>query len=240
MPIPLVIVFAIGVIAYYIWQRLRLKQNLVQNQDKNFGSIASRLGMRVDEGDPNTNLLYFMEKMGNYKRTLRASGQPYAHPASFAVMDGVQTSNYLVYKRTTHSFGCLLDVKLQQPVAPFEVVLRDPNQYLIPNQDYAERAELRETPSGNPAVDSQFIIRTTDAKTAAALVPALQILSSQLFVHLAGEGDQVYSSFTRTALPYLSGAVEEYMLGIETAACSIEGMQLPARIGAPAARAVAQ
>jgi hypothetical protein len=181
-----------------------------------------------------------MEKMGNYKRTLRASGQPYAHAASFAVMDGVQSSDYLVYKRTTHSFGCFLDLKTQQTVAPFEVVLRSPNQYLIPNQDFVERAELRETPSGNPAIDSQFVIRAADAKTATALVPALQILATQLFVHLAGEGTQIYSSFTRTALPYLSGAAEEYMLGIETAACAIEGLPLPARIGAPSvAQAVA-
>jgi len=116
MPMPLVLVIVIAVIAMAIWQRLRLKQSLAQNEDKNFGSVADRLGMRVEAGDPNTNLLYFMQQRGSYKRELRASGQPYAHPATFVVMDGVEKTNYLVYRRITHSYGCYLDVKLQQPV----------------------------------------------------------------------------------------------------------------------------
>lgn len=231
MPIPLVIVVAIAVVAMLIWQRMRLRQSLAQNGDKNFGVVADRLGMRVEEGDPNTNLLYFMEKMGNYERSLRASGQPYAHPGSFVVLDGVKTSDYLVYKRSTHTFGCFLDVKLKQTVAPFEVVLRNPNQYLVPHQDFSERSELRETPSGNATIDGQFVIRASDAKLAATLLPALQILATQPFVHLAGEGNQIWMSFTRMALPYFSSAVEEYMLALESAACSVEGMPLPARIG---------
>ena len=234
MPVPLLVAIVVAVVAMLIWQRVRLRAGLAENQDKQFGSVTDRLGMRVEEGDPNTNLLYFMEKMGSYKRQLRASGQPYAHSASFVVMDGVEKSEYLVYRRITHSFGCYLDVKLQQRVGPFEVVLRHPNQYLIPMQDLAERAELLEMPSGDAAIDAQFVIRATDARTAAALVPALQILSSQLFVHLAGEGEQLWINFTRMALPYFAGGVEEYMLAIETAACSIEGQPLPARLGAPA------
>lgn len=233
MPIPLLVVVVIVVVAMVIWQRLRLKQGLAQNQDKNFGAIADRLGMRVEEGDPNTNLLYFMQKMGNYKRTLRANGQPYAHATSFVVMDGYESTNYLVYRRITHSYGCYLELKLKQPVAPFEVVRRNPNQYLIPNQDLSDRVQLRETPSGNPTIDAEFVIRTTDPRVAAALVPALQVLTPQLFVHLAGEGDQLWTNLTRMALPYFAGAVEEYLLGIETAACAIEGAPLPARIATP-------
>ncbi|MGC4069417.1 MAG: hypothetical protein QM784_33150 [Polyangiaceae bacterium] len=132
MPIPFVIVIVIAVVGLFIFQRMRLKESLAQNQDKNFGAVADRLGMRVEEGDPNTNLLFFMEKRGNYQRSLRASGQPYAHPSSFVVMDGVKTNEYLVYRRITHSFGCYLDVKLKQAVPPFEVILRNPNQYLDP------------------------------------------------------------------------------------------------------------
>jgi len=235
MPVPLVIVIAIAVIAMLIWQRMRLKTSLTENQDKNFGSVADRLGMRVVEGDPNINLLYFMQQRGNYKRQLRAAGQPYAHPASFIVMDGVETSEYIVYRRITHSFGCFLDVSLEKSLAPFEVVLRNPNQYLIPLRGMEGRGELRETPSGDAAVDAQFSIRTADPQTAAALVPALQILASQLFVHVAGEGNRLWMSLTRMALPYFASAAEEYMLALETAACAIDGRALPARISVPSA-----
>jgi len=233
MPIPLVIVVVLAVVAMFIWQRLRMRQVVAQNQDKAFGSVADRLGMRVEEGDPNTNLLLFVEKAGNYKRTLKASGQPYAHAGSFALMDGVEKSEYLVYRRITHSFGCYLELKLRQPILPIEVVLRNPNPYLIPNQDLLGRPDFREMQCGDPAIDAQFIIRSADARTVAAVVPALQILAPQLFVHLAGEGDQLWINLTRMALPYFAAAVEEYMLAIETAACGIEGLPLPARLAIP-------
>jgi hypothetical protein len=235
MPIPVVIVLVIAVIALFIYQRVRLQQGLAQNQDKTFGAVADRLGMRVEEGDPNTNLLYFMEKMGNYQRELRASGQPYSHLASFRVIDSVKKQDLIVVRRVTRSYGCFLQVKLRQQVPPLEVVLRNPNQYLIPTQEMAERTELREVSSGDPTIDAQFVIRTADPRIAPFLVPALQILSQQLFVHLAGEGDELWINVTRMGLPYFAGAAEEYMLAIESAACAIEGVPLPARLAVPAA-----
>lgn len=230
MPIPLVIVIIIAVVGLLIFQRTRLKQSIAQNQDKNFGAVADRLGMRVEEGDPNTNLLYFMEKMGSYDRELRATGQPYAHLASFKVMDSVERRDFVAYRRTTRTYGCFLQLKLQQQIAAFEVVLRNPNQYLIPTQNLAERTELVETPSGNAAIDAQFVIRTSDNRIAAALVPALQILSQQLFVHMAGDGDELWINITRMGLPYFAAAAEEYLLSIESAACGIEGQPMPARL----------
>lgn len=233
MPIPLVIVIAIAVIAMLIWQRMRLKTSLAENKDKEFGAVAERLGLRVEEGDPNTNLLYFMQPRGDYKRQLRAAGKPYDHAASFILMDGVQTSEYIVYRRVTHSYGCFLDVTLEKSLSPFEVVLRNPNQYLIPLQGMAERGELSQVRSGDAAVDAQFVIRAADPQVAAALVPALQILSGQLFVHIAGEGNRLWMSVTRMALPYFAQAAEEYMLALETAVCALEERPLPARITVP-------
>ena len=239
MPLPLVFVLVIVVLGLFIFQRMKLKQGLAENQDKNFGAVADRMGLRVETGDPNTNLLYFMEKMGNYDRELRASGQPYAHIASFLVKDGVKKQDLIAVRRITRTYGCFLQLKLRQPIAPFEVVLRNPNQYLIPTEDMAERVDLQEAPSGNPTVDAQFVIRTLDPRVAAALVPALQILSAQLFVHLAGDGDELWVNVTRMGLPYFSAAPEEYMLAVETAACALEGLPLPARMAVPGAPAKA-
>jgi hypothetical protein len=239
MPIPIVIILVVAVVALFIYQRVRLKQGLAENQDKAFGAVADRLGMHVEVGDPSTNLLYFMEKMGNYERELRASGQPYAHPASFQVIDGVKKQDLIVVRRVTRTYGCFLQLKLRVQIPPFEVVLRNPNQYLIPTQEMAERPELREMPSGNPAVDAQFVIRTADPRTAASLAAALQILAQQLFVHLAGEGDELWVNITRMGLPYFAAAPEEYMLAIETAACALEGQPLPARLAIPQAQAKA-
>lgn len=233
MPLPLVIVIVVAVFALFIYQRMRLKQGLAQNQDKNFGAIAARLGMHVEEGDPNTNLLYFMEKMGNYRRELRASGKPYAHAGSFKLVDGVKTQDYIAVRRVTHTYGCFLQLQLQRTVASFEVVLRSPNEYLVPNQELADRTELREMPTGNAAIDAQFIVRSSEPGTAALLAPALEILSQHLFVHLAGDGNELWIGVTRWGLPYFAQAAEAYLLAIETAACALEGQALPARIAVP-------
>ncbi len=235
MPIPLLIIVVIATIGMFIWSRMKLKAGMAQNQDKTFGAVATRLGLSMEEGDPTTNLLYFFEKGGSYKRTLRASGQPYSHVTTFWLTDSVDRKEFIFTRvvRTTKTYGCFLELKMQQPVAPFEVVLRNPHQYITPPQDMSDRADLREMPSGNPAIDAQFIIRAVDPRVPPALVPALQILTQQLYVHIAGEGGQLWMNLTKMGLPYFSAAAEEYLLAFETAACSFEGMPLPARLAAP-------
>ncbi|MGC4069416.1 MAG: hypothetical protein QM784_33145 [Polyangiaceae bacterium] len=79
------------------------------------------------------------------------------------------------------------------------------------------------------------MIRSAEPGIASLLAPALSVIAQQPFVHLAGEGNQLWITFTRMALPYFASAVEEYMLLLETAACAIDGLPLPARLAAPAA-----
>jgi hypothetical protein len=234
MPIAFVVVVVIAAVVLLVFQRMRLQQGIAQNQDKDFGAIAARLGLRVEVGDPSTNILYFMEQMGNYERELRASGQPYAHPVAFRLVDSVKSQDFVAVRRVTRTYGCFLQLKLRKQIPPFEVVLRSPNQFLIPTRDLAERTELRDALSGDTSVDAKFVIRAADPLLAPLLAPALAVLAQQLFVHLAGEGDELWINVTRMGLPYFSAAPEEYLLAIETAACSIEGLALPARLGVPA------
>ncbi len=219
-------------IAYAIWGRRRLAATLAENTDKTFGAIAARLGLTVSEGDATVNLLYFQQPNKDFKRTLRAAGQPYAHPASLTILDGKSTSEYLVMREITTSFGCFLELGSSATLPVFEVVLRSPNQYLVPNQQFAERAELVPVATGNAALDGLFSIRASDPRIAPALVPALELMSSMLYVHIACAGPRLYVSFTRFGLAYFASAAEEYLLALETAACALEGRPLPARPGA--------
>jgi hypothetical protein len=226
-----IVVIVVAVLGLYGWQFMQRKKSLAENQDKTFGAVAERLGLQVLEGDPNQSLYFFVERHGDYQRQLRAQGTPYGRDAFFTLMDGVKSSEYVVYRRTVHSFGCFLETALQTQTTPFEVVLRNPNPHLPPHEGMEERPELREMPSGDAAIDAKYRIRATDPKVPPALVPALRILEQQIFVHIAGEGDRVWNSFTRGSLPYFAYAVEEYLLALETAACSLEGRPLPARVG---------
>jgi hypothetical protein len=80
-----------------------------------------------------------------------------------------------------------------------------------------------------------FVVRSADPRVVPPLAAALQVLSTQLYVHLAGEGNRIWMSFARMGLPYFSSAPEEFLLALESAACALEGRPAPASLGgAPA------
>jgi hypothetical protein len=206
---------------------------LAANADKNVGAVAARLGLHVTEGDPNTNLLYFQQPTGDYSRQIVARGEPYGRPVSFTIIDGQKTSEYLVARKVTTKFGCLLEATTQVNVPAFELYLRQPNQYLVPPVEFADRADLKDTPTGVPDLDALFVVRSADPRVAVALVPALKVLSTSLIAHLAGEGNRIWMSFGRYGLPYLGTGPEELLLALESAACGLEGRAAPAGLGAP-------
>jgi hypothetical protein len=208
-----------------------LSSALAANTDKTLGALATRMGLQVVEGDPTLNLLYFQQPSGDFKRSLSAQGSPYGRPVRFTLVDGQKTNEYLVARKITSSFGCFLEVELQASVPPFELSLREPNQYLVPNLEFAERPELATVVHPDPELERAFVIRAADARWAQALTPALKLLSTQQMVHLAGEGQRVWMSFPRMGLPSLSYAPEEYLLALETAACGLEGRPAPAGLG---------
>lgn len=104
---------------------------------------------------------------------------------------------------------------------------------LVPHLEFAERPELSTVNCGSPELDSLFVIRAVDPRLAAALTPALKLLSTQHAVHLAGEGHRIWMSFPRMALASLTYAPEEYLLALESAACAVEGRPAPAGVGMP-------
>jgi hypothetical protein len=232
----LVVPLALGLM---IWQRRKLSSAIAASGDKSFGAVAQRLGLAITEGDPGINLLYFQQPARDFDRTLSAQGQPYGRPARFTLIDGKKTSNYIVARKITTSYGCFLEVDIQVRVPAFELSLREPNQYLVPNLEFAQRADLNPASTGDPELDRLFLIRAADPRIAPALIPALKVLSTQLAVHMAGEGQKLWISFPRFALPYFAQGPEEFLLALESAACGLEGRPAPARLSLPMPATVA-
>jgi hypothetical protein len=227
------------VLGLMLWQRRKLSTAIAANTDKSFGAVAQRLGLAITEGDPSLNLLYFQQPARDFQRTLSAQGQPYGRPARFTLIDGQKTSNYLVARKITTSYGCFLEVETQARLPAFELSLREPNQYLVPNLEFAERKDLSAASCGDAELDRLFVIRAADPRVAPALIPALKVLSTQLAVHMAGEGQKLWISLPRFALPYFAQGPEEFMLALESAACGLEGRPAPARLGMPLPAAAA-
>jgi len=223
------------VIAYAIWAAVQRKRNIEENSDKNVGTLASRIGLTVVEGDPNLNLLYFQQPSGNYQRQISLAGRPYGRDVEFWVRDGKKTKEYIVATKTTWTYGSRLELAV--PSAPqFEVVLRNPNQYLVVSPDYDD-PPLPEVSTGVSQLDELFIVRATQPTVGPALVGALQLLATHHYVHMAGGSQRIWMKIERMGLATFAYCPEEYLLALETAACAFEGKQPPATIPSPAAAA---
>jgi hypothetical protein len=202
-------------------------------EDKTLGAMARRMGLQVTEGDPNLNLVYFQQPAGDFERSFAAQGSPYGRSVRFVLKDGQERNYRVVVRAVTSNFDCFLEAELQTGVPPFELSLRAPNQFMVPNLEFAERQELVTVPIADPTLEQLFVVRSADPRLVAALTPALRLLSAQHMVHLAGEGQRVWMSFPRMGLPSLSYAPEEFLLALETAACGLEGRPAPAGLGGP-------
>jgi hypothetical protein len=215
-------------VGWAIWNKMRLKRSMGEHEDKTVRSVAERMGLSVVEGDPQLNLLYFMQPSGDYERTIRLEGRPYGRPVRLWVSDGKKTSEYVVARTITRSYGGRLTVEV--PTAPvFEVLLRNPNQYLVVEPEYADRP-LQEVSTGDAMLDAHFIVRAEHPAIGPMLVHALSLLSTHLYVHLAGGNGTLWMRLERMGLSYVASAPAEYLLALETAACGVEGKPAPASI----------
>ena len=219
-------------LAWVVWNKRRLKQSMAENSDKNVGAVAERMGLTVAQGDPNLNLLYFMQPSGDFERVISMRGRPYGREVEFWVVDGQKSNEYIVARKITTTFGSRLE--LHVPNAPvFEVVLRNPNQYLVVGQEYQNLAALREVSTGVPALDAQFIVRAERPEVGPALVGALTLLASHQYVHMVGGSQKVWMKVERMGLPYVAASAPEFLLALETAACGVEGRPAPAQAPLP-------
>lgn len=226
MWLPLVLVPIM--VGWMLYSRLQLNRGKAEHSDKNAGKVADRMGLTLVQGDPSLNLLYFEQPYGNFERTIRMEGRPYEHHVEFWIDESRKTSEFVVASKTTTSFGSCLQVSVPGNTA-FEVVLRDPNQYLVVGREYTDR-QLQEVSTGVPALDEHFVVRAQHPAVGPQLVPALQILASHLYVHLAGGPQRIWIKIERVGLGYVVAAPEEYVLALESAACGLEGKPAPAAL----------
>jgi hypothetical protein len=224
-----VFILMAAALGYAFWAKRRMAGTIAASSDKRVDAVAAKLGLSITEGDGSINLLYFQQPNRDFSRRIVAVGQPYGRPVTWTLVDGKKTSELIVMRRITTTFGCVLDVETKAALPPFEVMLRQPNQYLVPDQQFGDRQDLTETRTGNPQLDALFLVRTSDPRMGPMLASALSVLAPHLYVHMAGEGNRIWTTFSQIGLPYFASAPEEYLLALESAACGVEGRAAPAR-----------
>jgi hypothetical protein len=222
------------VVALLVWQFAMRRKGLADTKYATVGALAQRLGLSVVQGDPKLNLYYLSKPNGNYKRTVELSGMPNGRPLHWEFTDGSKKRDFLVLIKITTTWGCYFTARVGVPFPAFEVTLRNPNEYLVPQP---MQPNLPEAYTGDHQIDSHYRIAIADPRWAPALLPVLRTLQSELYVHLVGSGDTIMIPLTRYALPYFVHAAELNSYALEVLACSFEGKQPPAFVPPPPAAA---
>lgn len=227
---PFVYVMPVIVIAMLVYTFVMRKRGLAATTHATVGSMAQRLGLQVIQGDPSINLYYLAQPNRNYKRNIQLVGAPYGREVKWDLTDGTRSQDFLVVVKVTTTWGCFLVAKVGAYVPDFDVKLRSPNQYLVPD---ASLPHLPEALTGDPSIDAAYRVAIADPRYAPSLVPAIKALAGELYVHIVGQGGVVMIPITRFGLPYFVNAAEKYLYALEVLACTLEGKQPPATLAAP-------
>jgi hypothetical protein len=231
---PIVYVMPVIVLALVIYTFVMRKRGLAATTHATVGSMAQRLGLQVIQGDPSINLYYLAQPNRNYQRNIQLVGAPYGREIRWDLTDGTRSQDFLVIVKVTTTWGCFLVARVGAHFPDFEVKLRNPNQYLVPETSLPH---LPEAPTGEPSIDAAYRVAIADPRYAPSLVPAIQALAGQLYVHIIGQGGVVMIPITRFGLSYFVHAAEQYLYALEVLACTLEGRHPPATLAAPHQRA---
>jgi hypothetical protein len=212
------------VILLLVYTVVMRRRGMAATPHATVGALANRLGLQVMEGDPTLNLHYLSQPTLDYKRRIVLEGAPHGRPLTWEFSDGTRTQDYVFYVRKTHSWGCFLVARVGVPIADFEVVLRQPTQYLEP---HGLLEGLGEVWTGHPDIDATFKITSSDARVAALLAPMLRLLMGKLYVHIAAQGSVMMMPLTRYAMPYFVHDAEAYTHALESLCCALEGRAPP-------------
>lgn len=220
-------VVLVVVIAMVINGRRMRSRYLADNPQFGLGAIAQRLGLQFVSGDPAYNLLVNDHDMRRSAATpmiagmtgntqpveARAVGQHRGHPVEFTFYDQTRVEKGVIETTFYRTYNCVVRVGVNAPVPPFEIVLRNENEYLV-TERLVDAPEQR---FGHPAIDPTLVLRSPDPRVGPAFAPVVGALMPFGYVHVVGGDGAVRFTFTAIGAPtamYYVETVLQVLLGL--------------------------
>ncbi len=220
-------VVLIVVVAMYLNGRRMRAGMLADNPQFGLGAIAQRLGIQLVHGDPAYNILVndhdvrrsaavpmIAGMTGNTQPVeARAVGQHRGHPVEFVFYDQTRVEKGIIETTFFRTFTCVVRVGVNAPVPPFEIVLRNENEYLV-TERLVDAPEQR---FGHPAIDPVLVLRSPDPRLGPAFAPVVGALMAFGYVHVVGDQGSVRFTFTALGAPtalYYVETVLQVLLGL--------------------------
>jgi hypothetical protein len=196
--LPLVMLVVVGFM-YVRGMKLRA-QTLQDNPQYGLGALAQRWQLQMLEGDPTYNLLINDRdaevaraapalvgmSADTAARTARMAGQHRDHAVQFEFYDQTHVERGVLEIVYTRHYRCALSVAVRAAVPPFEIVLRNENQYLVTER----KTQGPEQSFGQFALDQVLRLYTPEPRLGPVVAPVVGALTAMTYVHVVG-GDGV-------------------------------------------------
>ncbi|HTQ02536.1 MAG TPA: hypothetical protein VMI54_01725 [Polyangiaceae bacterium] len=191
-------VLALAALLFFVVrQKKQLKSYDQQFSNYRAGELAQRLGLTLVQGDPLFNLFIRHANVDVQRGPadnrpihieVRAQGSPHGVPLEFSYLYRVEQETGFSQITWRTWFDCRLSAQARQPFPPFEALSRS-----TPFGPIAQTQSLAPMPTGNPAVDQNYVVATQEPGMAALLGQVLPLFGAfqSSGVHLVGDGRSV-------------------------------------------------
>lgn len=194
IPLFLLPICIVAIGAIYAFNRRRIDRTERQYARFRAGVIAERLRMRMVEGDPHFNL-FVGQANADVRRgpndgkpvhiEIRMQGEPHGVPLELVYRHRVGQKTGYSPAKWTKWFDCRMIAHTSQPFPAFEVTSR-----WTPFGSILQTQTLPDMPTGDPAVDSKYLVTTSEPALAQLLGQVLPgfVQFARTGVHLVGDG----------------------------------------------------
>ena len=212
------------------------------------GEIAQRTRLTLVEGDPAFNLMMANAHQdaqpfqptggvlgvvtGEGVKETRAvlRGAPSGRPTELSYYHRTNRETNVGVAMLSHTFEFRLSMQVAQPFHPFEIVLREPGQYL----GSPPVMSLPPSSFGNPLLDAKLMLFTNDPRIGPGIAAAVVPLASMPFVHVRAHGQSVGAFATQMGSPVLLQHLEQVQYVLDQVAATLDGRQATAPLPLPA------
>jgi len=191
----------LGVVGFMYFRGTKLRAQMQQdNPQYGLGVLAQRWQLQLVEGDPTYNL-FINSRDAEVARaapafvgmsadtpvhSARMVGQHRDHAVQFEFYDQTHVEKGVLEISYLRTYRCALSVAVRAAVPPFEITLRNENEYLAVER----QTTWPEQPFGQFALDQVLRLYTPEGRLGGTVAPVLGALSTMTYVHLVG-GDGV-------------------------------------------------
>jgi hypothetical protein len=197
-----IVLMVIAVVYTYVKRQQGYKKVQEQYGHLTAGAVAQRLGLTLQSGDPNLNLLLafaqhvqakeekegFLSSDSQKETRIEMSGRPDGRDTIFVYGQTTEKAGELGGTKVTRKLEFHLTTAVNAPFDEFEIFLR---KAAMPGLEVKGVLAYPEQKFGDAELDQLLVLRSPNPALGASLKEIVRPLAKQSFLHLVGQHGQI-------------------------------------------------